>query len=104
MKVAVLGSGVIGVTTAYYLNRAGHAVVVLDRQEGPALETSFANAGMLYTAKGTAALLVPLAALVSAKGDWSTVLWIGAAANVVVALLAILVLRPMRAAMAKAQG
>jgi MFS transporter, OFA family, oxalate/formate antiporter len=62
------------------------------------------NAGMLYTAKGTAALLVPLAALVSAKGDWSTVLWIGAAANVVVALLAILVLRPMRAAMAKAQG
>jgi D-amino-acid dehydrogenase len=45
MKVAVLGSGVIGVTTAYYLNRAGHEVVVLDRQDGPALETSFANAG-----------------------------------------------------------
>ena len=45
MKVAVLGSGVIGVTTAYYLAQSGHEVVVLDRQSGPALETSFANAG-----------------------------------------------------------
>ena len=45
MKVAVLGSGVIGVTSAYYLHRAGHEVVVIDRQPGPALETSFANAG-----------------------------------------------------------
>jgi D-amino-acid dehydrogenase len=45
MKVAVLGSGVIGVTTAYYLALAGHEVVVMDRQPGPALETSFANAG-----------------------------------------------------------
>lgn len=45
MKVAVLGSGVIGVTTAYYLALSGHEVVVVDRQSGPALETSFANAG-----------------------------------------------------------
>lgn len=45
MKVVVLGGGVIGVTTAYYLARAGHEVTVLDRQKGPALETSFANAG-----------------------------------------------------------
>ena len=45
MRVIVLGSGVIGVTSAYYLAEAGHEVVVLDRQEGPALETSFANAG-----------------------------------------------------------
>ncbi|WP_413993474.1 D-amino acid dehydrogenase [Labrys okinawensis] len=45
MKVAVLGSGVIGVTSAYYLAKAGHEVVVYDRQSGPALETSFANAG-----------------------------------------------------------
>ena len=45
MKIAVLGSGVIGVTTAWYLAEAGHEVVVLDRQAGPALETSFANAG-----------------------------------------------------------
>lgn len=45
MKVAVLGGGVIGVTSAWYLAKAGHEVVVIDRQAGPALETSFANAG-----------------------------------------------------------
>ena len=45
MKVLVLGSGVIGVTSAYYLARAGHEVTVVDRQPKPALETSFANAG-----------------------------------------------------------
>ena len=45
MKVAVLGGGVIGVTSAYYLAKAGHEVTVLERQPGPALETSFANAG-----------------------------------------------------------
>jgi D-amino-acid dehydrogenase len=45
VKVLVLGSGVIGVTTAYYLAKAGHEVTVVDRQPEPALETSFANAG-----------------------------------------------------------
>ncbi|WP_206245092.1 D-amino acid dehydrogenase [Novosphingobium terrae] len=45
MKIAILGSGVIGVTSAWYLSQAGHEVVVIDRQSGPALETSFANAG-----------------------------------------------------------
>lgn len=45
MKVLILGSGVIGVTSAYYLARAGHEVTVVDRQPAPALETSFANAG-----------------------------------------------------------
>ncbi len=47
MRVLVLGSGVIGVTTAYYLAKAGHEVTVIDRQPGPALETSFANAGQI---------------------------------------------------------
>jgi D-amino-acid dehydrogenase len=47
MRVIVLGSGVVGVTTAYYLARAGHDVTVVDRQPGPALETSFANAGQI---------------------------------------------------------
>jgi D-amino-acid dehydrogenase len=45
MRVAVLGSGVIGTTIAYYLARSGHEVTVTDRQNGPALETSYANAG-----------------------------------------------------------
>jgi D-amino-acid dehydrogenase len=45
MRVAVLGSGVIGTSIAYYAARAGHEVTVVDRQPGPAQETSFANAG-----------------------------------------------------------
>ena len=45
MKITILGSGVIGTTSAYYLAKAGHEVTVLERQPGPALETSFANAG-----------------------------------------------------------
>lgn len=47
MKVVVLGAGVIGVTTAWYLARQGAEVLVLDRQPGPGMETSFANAGEL---------------------------------------------------------
>ena len=45
MTILVLGSGVIGTSIAYYLAKAGHDVTVVDRQAGPALETSFANAG-----------------------------------------------------------
>lgn len=45
MKVIVLGAGIVGTTSAYQLAKAGHEVTVIDRQPGPALETSFANAG-----------------------------------------------------------
>lgn len=47
MKVVILGAGVIGVCSAYYLHRAGHEVVLIDRQPRPAMETSFANAGQI---------------------------------------------------------
>ena len=47
MRVLVLGSGVIGVASAYYLAAKGAQVTVLDRQSGPAEETSFANAGQI---------------------------------------------------------
>lgn len=47
MKVVVLGAGVIGVTAAHYLREDGHEVVVIDRAEGPGLETSFANGGQI---------------------------------------------------------
>ncbi|MGN6488620.1 MAG: D-amino acid dehydrogenase, partial [Devosia sp.] len=47
MRVLILGGGVIGTTSAYYLAEAGHEVTVLERQLGPGLETSFANAGEL---------------------------------------------------------
>lgn len=47
MHIVVLGAGVIGITTAYYLSRQGHRVTVLDRQPEVGQETSFANAGMV---------------------------------------------------------
>ncbi|MFL6676496.1 MAG: D-amino acid dehydrogenase [Massilia sp.] len=45
MKIIVLGSGVIGTTSAYYMARAGHDVTVIDRQPGAGMETSYGNAG-----------------------------------------------------------
>ena len=65
MKVLVLGSGVIGTTTAYFLARAGAEVTVIDRQSGPAMETSFANAGQVSPGYSTpwAAPGIPLKAL-----------------------------------------
>lgn len=47
MKVAVLGSGIIGVSTAWWLRQAGHEVTVIDRRGGPAQETSRANGGQI---------------------------------------------------------
>jgi D-amino-acid dehydrogenase len=47
MKVLVLGAGVIGTATAWYLVRQGHEVAVVDRQKGAGLETSFANGGQI---------------------------------------------------------
>ena len=47
MKVLVLGGGVVGVTTAYYLSKDGHEVGLVERHAGPAEETSFANAGLI---------------------------------------------------------
>ena len=47
MKVLVLGGGVVGTTTAYFLAKDGHEVEVVDRQDRAAMETSFSNAGMI---------------------------------------------------------
>lgn len=65
MHVMVLGSGVIGVTSAWYLAKAGYQVSVIDRQPGPGLETSFGNAGMISPGYSSpwAAPGVPLKAL-----------------------------------------
>jgi D-amino-acid dehydrogenase len=89
MKVLVLGAGVIGVTTAHALARSGHAVTVFDRQAGPALETSFANAGEVspgYSAPW-AGPGVPVKAIrwllmqhrplvIRARIDWALVRWV----------------------------
>ncbi len=65
MKVIVLGGGVIGVSTAYYLARAGAQVTLVERQPGVALETSFANAGQVSPGYSTpwAAPGIPLKAM-----------------------------------------
>jgi D-amino-acid dehydrogenase len=47
MKVIVLGAGLLGVTSAYFLRQQGHDVTVVDRQATPAAETSFANGGQI---------------------------------------------------------
>ena len=47
MQILILGAGVIGVTTAYELLKAGHDVTILDRNPEPALETSYGNAGLI---------------------------------------------------------
>ncbi|MEZ5832404.1 MAG: D-amino acid dehydrogenase [Dongiaceae bacterium] len=51
MKTMVLGGGIIGTTTAYYLAKAGHEVHLVDRQSDVAMETSFANGGVLHTSE-----------------------------------------------------
>ena len=89
MRIIILGSGVIGVTTAWYLTQAGHQVTVVDRQAAPALETSFANAGQIspgYSAPWAAPgvpkkaikwLLQDLAPLIiSPKLDWRLLRWL----------------------------
>ncbi len=84
MKVLVLGSGVVGVTSAYYLAQKGFDVTVIDRQPAVGLETSFANAGQISPgyAAPWAAPGVPMKALkwlfqrhspLSLKPDWT--LW-----------------------------
>lgn len=88
MKVIVLGSGVIGVTAAWYLAEAGHEVIVLDRQPGPALETSYANAGQVSPgyASPWAAPGIPLKAIkwmlrrhaplfIKPDGTWQQLRW-----------------------------
>ncbi|MFG1302000.1 D-amino acid dehydrogenase [Xanthobacter sp. V3C-3] len=47
MRILVLGSGVVGTASAYYLSKAGHEVTVIDRQPAAGMETSFANAGQV---------------------------------------------------------
>jgi D-amino-acid dehydrogenase len=47
MNVVVLGAGLLGVTSAYFLRQQGHDVTVIDRQATPAAETSFANGGQI---------------------------------------------------------
>ncbi|MDO8930888.1 MAG: D-amino acid dehydrogenase [Rhodocyclaceae bacterium] len=69
MRVAVLGSGLLGVASAWYLARDGHAVTVVDRQPGTALETSFANGGQISTSHAE-----PWA---NPGAPWQAIKWLG---------------------------
>mgnify|MGYP003351313430 CR=1 FL=1 len=51
MRICVLGGGVVGVATAYYLSRDGHDVTVVDQGAGPALETSFGNGAIIHASE-----------------------------------------------------
>ncbi|WP_028450779.1 D-amino acid dehydrogenase [Chitinibacter tainanensis] len=69
MKVIVLGAGVIGVTTAWFLARDGHQVTVIERAQEPARETSYANGGQISVCHAE-----PWA---NPKAPWKTLQWLG---------------------------
>jgi D-amino-acid dehydrogenase len=77
MRIVVLGAGLIGVSSAWFLAADGHEVVVVDRQPGPARETSFANGGQISTshAEPWANPATPLKALKWMGREDSPLLW-----------------------------
>jgi OFA family oxalate/formate antiporter-like MFS transporter len=62
------------------------------------------NTGLMYTAKGTAAILVPFTSVLAAKGDWHLVFYLAAGLNIIAALLAVIVLKPLRSAYTNRAG
>ncbi|MDP1524861.1 MAG: D-amino acid dehydrogenase [Rhodocyclaceae bacterium] len=77
MRIVVLGAGLIGVSSAWFLAEDGHEVIVVDRQPGPARETSFANGGQISTshAEPWANPGAPLKALKWMGREDSPLLW-----------------------------
>jgi OFA family oxalate/formate antiporter-like MFS transporter len=86
--------------TAIYFGVFGEIYSLFPATSGDTFGAKFAttNNGMLYTAKGTASLLVPLASLAAARYGWQAVFVIGVALNATAALLALFVIKPMRRA------
>src|SRR5215813_9718294 len=87
-------------STAVYFGVFGEIYSLFPATSGDTFGSKFAatNNGMLYTAKGTASLLVPLASLVSAKYGWQSVFVIAVALNATAALMALFVIKPIRRA------
>lgn len=86
--------------TAVYFGVFGEIYSLFPATSGDTFGAKFAttNNGMLYTAKGTAALLVPVASLVASRYGWQAVFVIAVALNATAALMALFVIRPMRRA------
>jgi OFA family oxalate/formate antiporter-like MFS transporter len=84
--------------TAVYFGVFGEIYSLFPATSGDTFGAKFAttNSGMLYTAKGTAALLVPIASLVASHYGWQAVFVIAVALNATAALMAIFVVKPMR--------
>lgn len=72
MKVIVLGANVIGVTSAWYLQRAGHEFTVLERNPDPACETSLANGGQISVSHADLGPTLPLLGRCSNGSDART--------------------------------
>jgi OFA family oxalate/formate antiporter-like MFS transporter len=87
-------------STAVYFGVFGEIYSLFPATSGDTFGSKFAttNNGMLYTAKGTASLLVPLASLVSAKYGWQAVFVIAVVLNATAALMALFVIKPLRRA------
>jgi MFS transporter, OFA family, oxalate/formate antiporter len=86
--------------TAVYFGVFGEIYSLFPATSGDTFGVKFAttNNGMLYTAKGTASLLVPLASLVAASYGWQAVFIIAVGLNATAALMALFVIKPMRRA------
>jgi OFA family oxalate/formate antiporter-like MFS transporter len=84
--------------TAFYFGVYGEIFSLFPATQGDTFGSKYAaaNAGMLYTAKGAGALLVPIAAGISKSHGWAPVFTIALTFNLVAAFLALFVLRPMR--------
>jgi MFS transporter, OFA family, oxalate/formate antiporter len=85
--------------TALYFGVYGEIFSLFPATQGDTFGSKYAasNAGMLYTAKGAAALLVPVAAIIAKSHGWGPVFSIAMTCNLIAALMALFVLKPMRA-------
>src|SRR3979409_2009282 len=84
--------------TALYFGVYGEIFSLFPATQGDTFGAKYAaaNAGMLYTAKGAGSLLVPVAAIIAKHQGWGAVFTIGVTFNIIAALLALFVLKPMR--------
>jgi OFA family oxalate/formate antiporter-like MFS transporter len=87
-------------STAAYFGVFGEIYSLFPATSGDTFGAKYAttNNGMLYTAKGTAALLVPLASVISSNMGWQTVFIVAVALNAIAALMALFVIKPLRRA------